>query len=190
MTIPITPRRISEFRNVSISWLIVSLFALLILLCGAYLLYPSLRARYLFHELKFLQVDHSTFEDALRLAKKLGAKPNTLKSCDRSYCYWSVDVNNAQLPRWWRGAGVTITVDFLVENSVVVNKGAWYAIGIDPYAFTPSMVSVGEQVKWLRTRPSRDGREIVEAPTDRGWADGSYEKNGHREFVSPDFRCI
>ena len=188
MTIPITPRQISRFRNVSISWLTVSLSALLILLFGAYLVSPSLRARYLFHELETLQLGHSTFEDAQRLARKLGAKPRSLNPCDRKYCYWTAVVNNARLPQWWRGSGVTFVIDFLVENSVVVNKGAWYAIGIDPYTFTPSMVSVGEQVRWLRTRPSRDGREIVEPPTDRGWADGSYEKNGHREFVSTRFQ--
>jgi hypothetical protein len=75
MTFTVTPRQISGFRNVLISWLIVFLFALLILLCGAYLLYPSLRARYLFHEIETLQLGHSTFDDAERLAKKIHVAP-------------------------------------------------------------------------------------------------------------------
>jgi hypothetical protein len=160
--------------------------ALLTLLYGAYLLRPSIRARYLFHELDTLQVGHSTFEDAQRLAKKLGAKPDNRAPCDRKYCYWTAVVNNVRLPQWWRGFGVTFVIDFLVEDSVVVNKGAWYAIGIDPYTFTPSMVSVGEQEMWLR--PRRENRGIVERPTEKGWGISYFEKNGHRERVSTNFR--
>jgi hypothetical protein len=177
-------KQISRFRIALIGGLIVFV---LVVLCGAYLLRPSLRARYLFHELEPLQVGHSTFEDAQRLAKKLGAKPdNRLSPCDRKYCYWTAVVNNARLPQWWRGSGVTFVIDFLVENSVVVNKGAWYAIGIDPYTFTPSMVSVGEQETWLR--PRRENRGIEEWPTAKGWGISYFEKNGHREGISTKFQ--
>ena len=86
-------KQISRFRIALIGGLIVFVLAVL---CGAYLLRPSLRARYLVHELEPLQVSHSSFEDAQRLAEKLGAKPEG--SCDRSYCFWDVVVNNARLP--------------------------------------------------------------------------------------------
>jgi hypothetical protein len=149
------------------------------LLCGAYMLYPSLRAHYLFHELEPLRVGHSTFADAQRLAKKLGAKPSSLNPCDRSYCSWRTDVNNARLPQWWRGAGVTFAIDFEVKDSVVVNKGAWYAIGIDPHAFIPSHVSVGEQESWSRL--------MSEPPTQKGWRISYFENHGHRENISTKF---
>src|ERR1700734_765450 len=103
--------KISRFHNVSIGWLIVSPLALLILLC-AYLFYPSLRARYLFREFAPLQVGHSTFEDAQRVAEKLGAKPDSHSPCDRSYCFWVADVNNSRLPKWWRGSGVAFIITF------------------------------------------------------------------------------
>lgn len=68
-----------------IGGLMVLLFALLILLCGAYLLRPSIRARYLFSELETLQLGHTTFEDAQRLAKKLmPSRPYTDPAIDRS----------------------------------------------------------------------------------------------------------
>jgi hypothetical protein len=154
------------------------------------LLYPSIRARYLFHEVRSLQIGHSTFEDGQRLAKKLGATPSGsgLDPCNRSYCYWSVNVSNSRLPQWWRGSGVTFSVDFLVENSVVVNRGGFYAIGIDPYnSFTPFMVSVGEQRTWLRMRPE-DHRVIPEPPTSKGWKISYFERNGYREFNAATFR--
>jgi hypothetical protein len=163
----------------------VCLPTLLLLLGGVYLVYPSLRARYLFHELGALQVGHSTFEDAQRLAKRLGAKPDNLSPCGRTYCYWTVTVSNARLPQWWRGSGVTFVIDFFVDHSVIVGKGAWYAIGIDPYTFTPSMVSVGEQEKWLR---QREGDRIVEEPpTGKGWEVSYFEKNGSRELATARF---
>ena len=48
-------KQISRFRIALIGGLIVFVLAVL---CGAYLLRPSLRARYLFHELEPLQVGH------------------------------------------------------------------------------------------------------------------------------------
>jgi hypothetical protein len=145
-------------------------------------LYPSLRARYLIHELGSLQLSHSTFEDAQRLAKELGAKPSNLSSCDRSYCYWTAVVNNARLPRWWRGSGVTFIGTFEVKDSVVVSKGIGYAIGIDPETFTPSMVSVGVKERW--NRPMRD---YTEPTTEKGWGISYFEKNDHREKTSIKF---
>src|ERR1700730_3504850 len=96
--------KISRFRNVSIGRLILSPLILLILLCGAYLLRPSFRARYLFNELETLQLGHSTFEDAKLLAKKIDAKPSVYGPCDRSGCTWEKRIDNAELPRWWRGS--------------------------------------------------------------------------------------
>jgi hypothetical protein len=68
------------------------LLALVFLLGCGYLVYPLLRARYLFHELGALQVGHSSFEDAQRLAKRLSGKPSSLSPCNRSYCYWSAEL--------------------------------------------------------------------------------------------------
>jgi hypothetical protein len=70
-----------RFRIVMISGLIA---LLLILLSGACLLRPSIRARYLFNELETLQLGHSTFEDAQELAKKIDAKPSVYGPCNRS----------------------------------------------------------------------------------------------------------
>jgi hypothetical protein len=122
-------------------------------------------------------VGHSTFEDAQRLAEKLGAKPEG--SCDRSYCFWDVVVNNARLPQWWRGSGVTFVITFNVKDSIVVNKSAGYDIGIDPRGFTPSEVVVGVQEKWSRL--------MMEPPTNKGWRISYFEKNGHRENISTKF---
>jgi hypothetical protein len=169
---------ISPLRNKWIVRRIVCLFTLLILLCGAYLLRPSIRARYLFHQLEPLQVGHSTFEDAQRLAEKLGAKPDG--SCDRSYCFWDVVVNNARLPQWWRGSGVTFVITFNVNDSVVVHKGVGYDIGIDPNSFTPSKVTVVVKESWTRL--------MSEPPTQKGWGISYFENHGHRENISTTFQ--
>jgi hypothetical protein len=159
--------------------LIVSSFALLTLLCGAYLLYPSIRARYLVHQLEPLQVGHSTFEDAQRLAAKLGAKPEG--SCDRSYCFWDVVVNNARLPQWWRGSGVFFVITFNVDNSVVAHKGVGYDIGIDPNSFSPYKVTVVVKETWTRL--------MSEPPTQKGWAISYFERqHGRRENISTTFQ--
>jgi len=63
-----------------------------------------IRARYLFGKLETLQLGHSTFEDAQRLAKEIGAKPTPFGPCDRSVCEWDVRMDNSELPRWWRGS--------------------------------------------------------------------------------------
>ncbi len=147
-----------RFRNVSTRWLIASLLALLIFLCGAYLLRPSIRARYLFHELETLQLGQSTFEDAERLARKIHAKPND--PCSRSACTWGVELNNAHLPRWWRGNGEVFAIAFSIKDSVVTRKYTGFGTGTDA-SFTPSHVSLEEQEHW--------GRGNTREPVQAGW---------------------
>jgi len=168
----------------------ISLLTLALLLGGVYLVYPALRARYLFHELGALQVGHSNFEDAQRLAKKLGAIPITPTPCNPSYCFWTSEyVNNARLPQRWRGSGVTFAINFEVKDSVVRNKGAWYGIEIinmDSNYVPVSSVSVGEQEKWIFTK--EPNRVIAEPPTAAGWGIGRIERNGYRKIVSARFQ--
>lgn len=159
------------------------LIALLSLPCGAYLYGTSIRARYLSRGIGALQLSHSSFEDAQRLARRLDAKP--YGSCDKSYCFWTADVSNARLPRWWRALGVTFAVDFEVKDSLVVYKGAWYAVGLDPHNFSPSTVSVGEKEQWIQTR--RGDRTIVEPPTGAGWEVAYFEKDGFRSVATARF---
>jgi hypothetical protein len=193
MTFTVTPRQISGFRNVLISWLIVFLFALLILLCRAYLLYPSLRARYLFHELETLQLGHSTFDDAERLAKKIHVAPYC--TCDRSKCEWYKTIDNAWLPRWWRGAGETFAVFFSVQDSTVVRKYTAYGVGVDG-SFHPSVVDVEEQEQW--------GRLHVRVPVQTGWSSTDWYRyyefkvwmtpkasaEDRRRYTSFNFNCF
>jgi hypothetical protein len=161
------------------------LLALLSLACSVYVFGPSIRARYLFHEMESVQLSHTTFEGAQRLARKLGAKP--YGSCDRAYCAWTADVNDARLPRWWRGSGVTFAIDFEVKDSLVASKGAWYVIGTDPYNnFSPfDQVSIGMKEKWIQTRGSE--RVIPELPTGAGWKVNYFEKNGSRKVADAMF---
>ena len=135
----INSRQISRFRNALIRCLIVSLLALAMFVCGgAYLLGPSIRARYLFNELATLQVGHSTFEDAERLARKIHAEPDPYRACSRSECMWSMAFDNARIPRWWRGSGETFAVSFSVKDLLVVRKDAAYGIGLNG-SFHPSV---------------------------------------------------
>jgi len=92
------------------------LVALLIVLFGAYLLRPTIRARYLFNELETLQLGHSTFDDAQRLATKIHAKPDRYRACDRSECMWIARIDNARIPAWWRGSGEAFAVSFFREG--------------------------------------------------------------------------
>jgi hypothetical protein len=147
----------SRFRNVTIAGLMVSLVGLL-LLCGAYLLSPSIRACYLFSRLETLQLGRSTFEDAQRLAKKIGAKPSG--PCDRSYCEWDASIDNQRLPRWWRGAGTSFRVSFTAKDAVVVRKDTGFGIGTLG-EFHPSQVSLEEQEHW--------GRGNTREPVQAGW---------------------
>jgi len=181
-------------------WSAVCLPVLALLLCGTYLVYLPLRARYLFSRLEVLQVGHSSFEDAQRLARKIGAKPSNLAPCVPSFCYWSVEVDNKRLPQWWRGSGATFSVNFEVKGSAVDYKGAWYVIGvpsynstpsemsgwIDPYRLSPPYeVSAGIKETWLH---QRQGDRIVEEPaTGAGWQVSYFEKNGSRELATARF---
>jgi hypothetical protein len=157
---PMANQRALIYRKVSTSWLIVTLLVLLISVCGAYLLRPSIRARYLLNELKTLQLGHSTFEDADWLARRIHAKPDPHGACDRSECMWSVAIDNARIPQWWRGSGETFAVSFSVKDSLVVRKDVAYGIGLNG-SFHPSLVSIEEQEHW----PRRTERE----PLETGW---------------------
>jgi hypothetical protein len=81
---------------------------------------PSIRARYLFNKLETLELGRSTFEDAQRLAKKIGAEP--YGTCDRSYCEYDASVDNARIAQWWRDSGAAFRVSFTVKDAVVVRK--------------------------------------------------------------------
>jgi hypothetical protein len=137
----------------------VGLLALVLLVGCGYLVYPSLRARYLFHEFETLKLGHSTFEDADRLARKIHARPDSSSVCDRSECMWRVAIDNAGLPQWWRGSGETFVVSYSVKDSLLVRKNAAYGIGLSG-TFHPSVVTIEEQEHW----PHRNER-----PLETGW---------------------
>jgi hypothetical protein len=145
-------------RRLLLPSILISLLALLILLCGAYLLRPSIRAHYLFGKLETLELGHSSFEDAQRLAKKIGAEP--YGTCDHSYCELDASVDNARIPQWWRGSGAAFRVSFTVKDSVVVRKNTGFGIG-KIGAFIPSQVSLEEQEHW--------GRGNTKEPVQAGW---------------------
>jgi hypothetical protein len=128
--------------------ILISLLVLFILLCGAFLFSPPIRARYLFNKLKPLQVGHSSF----------------------GY------LNGGE------GPGVTFVITFDVKNSVVENKSAGYAIGIDPHGASPSEVRVGVQEQWWGRIPNP-----AEPPTQKGWQVSYFERHGHRENISTIF---
>src|SRR5580704_10581403 len=121
-----TPQ-ISPTGNRWIARLLVSLLALLVLVCGGYLLSLSIRVHFLLSELETLRLGQSTFEDAERLAKKIRAE--SYGACDRSKCEWDRRIDNAWLPRWWRGSGETFSVSFSVQDSIVVRKNTAYGVG-------------------------------------------------------------
>lgn len=152
-----TPQ-ISPTGNRWIARLLVSLLALLILVCGGYLLSLSIRVHFLLSELETLRLGQSTFEDAERLAKKIRAEP--YGACDRSECEWDRRIDNAWLPRWWKGSGETFSVSFSVQDSIVVRKNTAYGVGIDG-SFHPSVVDFEEQEQW--------GRFNVRVPVQTGW---------------------
>ena len=136
----------------------VSLAALLIVVWSAYLLGTSIGSRYLFRNLETLQLGQSTFEDAELLAKKIHAEP--YGACDRSKCEWDRRIDNAWLPRWWRGSGETFSVSFSVQDSIVVRKNTAYGVGVDG-SFHPSVVDFEEQEQW--------GHSNIRVPVQTGW---------------------
>jgi hypothetical protein len=150
-----------RFGRKAMVWLAVSLLGLFVIFCGAVLLRPSIRARYLFGQLETLEIEHSTFGDAERLARKIGAE--TINGpCDRSSCEWMATADNSRLPRWWRGAGETFAVSFTVKNSIVVRKVTSFGIGAILYEFHPSVVSLDERRHWEEWERMRE-------PVKTGW---------------------
>ena len=137
---------------------ITSLSALFFVLAGAWLLYPALHARYLVHELNTLQLNRSTFGDAKHLAEKIGAVPTG--PCDRANCEWEKRIDNASLPRWWRGSGVGFVVSFNVKQSVVTRKNTGFGVG-PVGSFYPSQVGLEEQEDW--------GSGNTRIPVQAGW---------------------
>src|SRR5215472_70688 len=120
-------------------------------LCLACLFYPAARARYLFNQVESLQLGRSTYEDAEALAQKIGATPYPpYGPCSRSDCEWSLRIDNAELPRWWRGAGESFGVAFDVKDSKVVRKTFGYGVGILNDGFFPSSVGLTELEHWPR----------------------------------------
>ncbi|SFR96622.1 hypothetical protein SAMN05421771_0014 [Granulicella pectinivorans] len=135
---------------------------LLTVLCCAYLLYPAIRARYLFSRLETLRLGSSTFEDAKRVAAEIGAK--TTEPCNPLFCEWSKRIDNAQLPRWWRGTGEVFVVTFDVKNSVISRTSTGYGIESDGInGFSPSSIRFDEvDEHWWRDRPTK--------PVTAGWS--------------------
>ena len=150
--------------------IVAGMLGLTICLCCVYLLYPSLRAHYLLNELEALQLGHSTFEDAERLARKIHANPSD--ACDRSKCEWNKRIDNAYLPLWWRGAGESFVVAFDVKDSLVVRKNTGFGIGTLE-SIHPSQVGLVEQEHW--------GRLNTREPVQAGW--GTSEKFRYYQFI-------
>ena len=163
------------------------------LVCGATLLYPSLHARYLLYELKDLQLNQSTFEDAQRFAKRIGAQEAPFPKCTHVECQWYKLTDNALLPQWYRGKGVTFGIAFSAKDSIVTDKGVEYAIGVG--SSTPGEAFIGrprvfvsQTESWFKWRKEKQ-RELqemshekptdsVEPPVSKGWEKIWYDKNG------------
>jgi hypothetical protein len=164
------------------------------LVCGAALLYPSLHARYLLYELKDIQPNRSTFEDAQRFAIKVGAQEAPFPKCTHEECRWYKSTDNALLPQWYRGKGVTVTIYFTAKDSIVTDKGIEYAIGVglstpeEAFLGRPRVfVSQSESwFKWqkekqreLQEKARKKPTDLVEPSVTKGWEKIWYdEKNG------------
>jgi len=181
------------------------------LVCWVTLLYPSLHARYLLYELKDLQLNHSTFEDAQKFAKKIGAQEAPFGKCTRAECQWYKLTDNALLPRWYRGKGVSFAIAFTVRDSIVTDKGVIYYVGLEPstadeaFLGRPS-VYVSETESWfkwqkekqreLQERSHEKPTDYVELPVSKGWEKIWYDKNGKiavdrfAVYISPKSKSI
>ncbi len=138
----------------------VIIAAALMVLCLSYLVYPAARARYLFNQVESLQLGRSTYEQAEALAGKIGATP--YGPCSPVECEWTLRMDNARIPHWWRGTGESFAVGFTAKNSKVVRKIFSYGVGTLANNFFPSSVGLEERQNWGRQdRP----RPVVEA----GW---------------------
>lgn len=127
----------------------------------------------MFSKLETLRLGSSTFDDARRVALEIGAKPS--EPCTQSGCEWSKRMDNAELPRWWRGPGAVFAVAFDVKNAVVSRKSTGFGIegnGID--GFSPSSVGFDEvDEHWRRDRPTE--------PVTSGW--GTSDRFRYYRFV-------
>ena len=128
-------------------------------LCLALFLYPAFHAHDLFGNVERLQLGLSTYEDARATGGKIGATP--YGPCSPAHCEWTLRIDNARLPRWWRGAGASFAVAFDVQASKVVRKDFGYGIGTLAEGFFPSSVEVTEQELWPRQH-----RPVL---TEAGW---------------------
>jgi hypothetical protein len=160
--------------------------------CWGALLYPSVLARYLLYQLKDIHTGHSTFEDAQMFAEKIRA--TSLGECTHTECRWYRSTDNALLPEWYRGTGVTFTILFRVKDSIVVDKGVQYSVGVEPSTlgeaiFGRSSVYVSESESWFKWQPTKQRglhnrfpeklADYVEPPVDEHWEKLWYDANGH-----------
>lgn len=157
------------------------------------LLYPSLHARYLLHELKDLQINHSTFEDAQKFADKIEAQRAPFDECTHVECHWYKFINNALLPQWYRGKGVTLIVAFTVKDSIVIGKDVEYSVGVGMPTLGEatsgrSRVFVSQSESWFQWQKEKQRElqemsrekltDFVEPPVIKGWEKIWYDKNG------------
>jgi hypothetical protein len=163
------------------------------LVCWATLLYPSLHARYLLDELKDLQLNHSTFEDAQKFAKKIRAQEVPFGKCTRAGCQWYKFIDNTLLPQWYRGKGVTFGVVVTVKDSIVTDKGVEYSIGVgtptvgeafygrprvDVFQSESSFEYQKEKQRKLQEEIHEKPTDYVEPPISKEWGKIWYDKNG------------
>jgi len=163
-------------------WLVPLL--IVVLITSATFLYPFLRARYLLSQLEELQINHSTFEDAQKLAKKIGAQEGSFTKCTRAECEWYKITDNALVPQWYRGKGVSFAVVITAKDSLVTSKGVEYSVGVgtptvgEAFIGRPRVyVSQTENCfKWdeekqrkLQEKFREKFPDIVETPVRKGW---------------------
>jgi hypothetical protein len=156
-------------------------------------LYPSLHARYLLYELQGLQLNHSTFEDAQRFAKKIGAQEAPFPKCTHEECRWYKLTDNALIPQWYRGKGVTFIIAFTAKDSRVTDKGVEYNVGVgtpkagEGFLGRPR-VDVFQSESWFKYQKEKQRQiqelsherptDFVEPPVSKGWEKIWYDENG------------
>jgi len=180
-------------------WLIPLTF---VISAGTVMLYPVFCARYMLHKLNELQLNQSTFEDAQKFAQQIGAKEMTYTNCTPAQCRWYKLVDNARLPRWYRGKGASFAVLFTVTNSRVTEKTVWYEVGVDPQAVSEAMIGrpsvvVSQSDGWFEHQRELERQLREKQATDenvasfegqsfhKGWEKIWYDRNG--DIVSDSF---
>ena len=164
-------------HDVSERWWVALAILGPLVLCCIYLLRPYLHARYVLRDFEALELGHSTFVDAQRLATRIDAHCVSVP-CNRSSCEWAVKIGNSDLPEWWRGHGETFLVSFQVKKSIVVRKNVGYGIGVEASTFYPSSVAVIEQEHW--------GRTGIPEPLAAGWSSSNlYRYYEFRVYMTP-----